>query len=301
MSDMECHPQSLIDSQAPCCMGIDEAGRGPVLGPMVYGTCYCAVDAKARLAKMGFADSKQLTEAQRDNLFDKIKKSSSVSTSNQQTVEIGWMVEILEPESLSMDMLKINKVNLNLISHNAAINLIRRALEKKVNITEIFVDTVGPPEKYQAKLKQLFPGIQITVSKKADSLFPIVSAASICAKVTRDFRLRNWQFKETIPNVATKFGSGYPSDPATKAWLRSNSDPVFGFPSVIRFSWKTTTNVLNDSCVDVAWSGADEEDTQDGGQTKLTFSSKKQQDVESKRIDRYRFFSENNMEIVTDI
>lgn len=48
---------------------------------------------------------------------------------------------------------------------------------------QLFVDTVGPAEKYEEKLSQRFPGVKVTVRPKADSLFPIVSAASICAKV----------------------------------------------------------------------------------------------------------------------
>ena len=47
----------------------------------------------------------------------------------------------------------------------------------------MYVDTVGDAERYEDKLSQLFPSIQFCVRKKADSLYPIVSAASICAKV----------------------------------------------------------------------------------------------------------------------
>lgn len=72
--------------------------------------------------------------------------------------------------------------------------MIRRVIAHGFNLKEIYVDTVGNPITYQAKLKHFFPSIDITVSKKADSLFPIVSAASIVAKVSRDQILEGWIF-----------------------------------------------------------------------------------------------------------
>ena len=110
---------------------------------------------------------------------------------------------------------------------------------------------MGPAEKYQQKLCQVFPGIHITVTKKADSLFPIVSAASICAKVTRDAIIENWQYAEGLEFPRT-YGSGYPSDPATKEWLVEVKDQVFGYPGFVRFSWGTCRHLLEDA-IPVTW------------------------------------------------
>jgi hypothetical protein len=85
--------------------------------------------------------------------------------------------------------------------------------------------------------------------------------------------VRNWVFNET-GSFGRVFGSGYPGgntpsfyltpqltscarlkilDPNTKAWLRDHTDPVFGFPDLIRFSWSTAVKRLEKHCVDVVW------------------------------------------------
>lgn len=63
-----------------------------------------------------------------------------------------------------------------------------------------------------------YHNINFVVRSKADSLFPVVSAASIVAKVTRDSLLENWVFEESLP-ISREFGCGYPGDPITVAWL----------------------------------------------------------------------------------
>jgi len=218
-------------------MGIDEAGRGPVLGPMVYGACVCPVSKKEELGEMGFADSKTLSEAARDRLFDVIQKSDFIA----------YMTTALPPDYLSNMMLKKNKYSLNAISHDAAIAMIRKCLDQGIYLQEVYLDTVGDAKKYQSKLMALFPEIDnIIVTPKADSLFPVVSAASICAKVTRDKLLRNWEFPEKDVVLSRDFGSGYPSDPTTKAWLVNNFDNIFGYPTIIRFSWSTSKRVMGE-------------------------------------------------------
>ena len=87
------------------------------------------------------------------------------------------------------------------------------------------------------------------VESKADDTYPIVSAASICAKVTRDHILKNWEFEEHhthSDSYSREFGCGYPGDSITKKWLRDHCDQTYGFPSLVRFSWKTARTLLED-------------------------------------------------------
>ncbi|VDM52825.1 unnamed protein product [Angiostrongylus costaricensis] len=214
-------------SGAPCILGIDEAGRGPVLGPMVYGCAASPLDCENELKELGVADSKALTETKREEIFTDM-------CTNKSTMQIvAYAVCCLSPQHISTSMLRRRKCSLNEISH---------------------MDTVGPKATYQLMLEKLFPGIAVTVTEKADALFPIVSAASVAAKVTRDHLLRTWKFSEHGVNVPSDgYGSGYPGDPSTKKFLVESLDPVFGYSSLVRFSWKTAEILLDKHCVDAQW------------------------------------------------
>ena len=87
--------------------------------------------------------------------------------------------------------------NLNAISHDAAERLVREVQGKDLHVSHVFVDTVGHPGAYQRRLTTSFGSkVQFTVEKKADAKFPVVSAASIAAKVTRDTGMEHWEFRE---------------------------------------------------------------------------------------------------------
>ncbi|XP_061472715.1 ribonuclease H2 subunit A isoform X1 [Rhineura floridana] len=273
----------------PCSLGIDEAGRGPVLGPMVYGICYCPAAQQGDLETLKVADSKTLTEAQREQLFEKLDASKDF---------VGWALHILSPNFISNSMQRRVKYNLNALSHDTAIGLIKHALDSGVQVAEVFVDTVGPAEKYQEKLKQQFPDLEVTVRPKADSLFPIVSAASICAKVARDRAVKNWKFVEELEDVELDYGSGYPNDPKTKEWLIQSLDPVFGYPQFVRFSWSTAQIILESKAVPVCWDDTEEDPSQKNAQSLLRYFARKE--TPTKRPP-HRFFYERKLETVTGL
>ncbi|KDD72349.1 hypothetical protein H632_c3476p0, partial [Helicosporidium sp. ATCC 50920] len=210
-----------------------------------------------------YNDSKALTEAQRSSLLAQMQRDDCM----------GYATDSLSAAFISRSMLSRERTSLNAIAYASTAKLIRKALERGVNITEAYVDTVGDAERYKIRLSADFPGIAFTVCPKADALFPIVSAASIAAKVTRDEETKNLPLPAGLP-ISREFGSGYPADPYTKKWLESSVDPVFGFPSIVRFSWATCTPLLAAAnAVEVAWEVDAEEG--DAGQSKISFGAKK--------------------------
>lgn len=269
----------------PCWLGIDEAGRGPVLGPMVYGTCYSPISKKEELKDLNFADSKTLTEEKREDIFEMLNKTENL---------IGWMIEILSPTFISNSMLRRFKYNLNALSHDCAIGLIQKVLDRGVNIKEVYVDTVGDPGKYQAKLKEIFPQLDITVAAKADADYQIVGAASICAKVARDKAVKNWTFIEGF-QYEDSYGSGYPNDPNTKKFMASSLDKVFGFPQFVRVSWSTAYTIIEKNGVGFRWEDDDEDDENLKSTPKLSayFNKKDERDQ------RHRFFRDRCLQNVS--
>nr|XP_027203844.1 ribonuclease H2 subunit A-like [Dermatophagoides pteronyssinus] len=301
------HLNSAVKQSCQTCngviVGIDEAGRGPVLGPMIYTAAYCPILMRAEIEMEKYQDSKTLTEKQRTEMFETIDNDPN----------IGWSTTILSPIYISNSMLKRSKYNLNSISHDSAINLIQNIQSKGIEIQEVYLDTVGPPEKYQQKLRQLFPDIKkIIVAKKADSLYKIVSIASICAKVLRDYIIKYWQFQErNLSFNEHDYGSGYPSDPKTKEFLQQIFNPIFGFPTFVRFSWSTITKIMDDKAVGCNWDDDEDDDDQENNDGKQQQSimnffknniTKKQRDEEKlKCFKSSNFFQEQNLEQINDL
>ena len=211
---------------------------------MVYAVAYCPLDYKDTLKTQSFADSKVLTPQVRSDLLEQLCSPSA----DHLFESVGWSTRIMSAADISSDMLSPIAYNLNAQAHDTTIALIRQVINSGVNVKEIYVDTVGPEASYQTKLQYNFPEAAVTVTKKADSKFPIVSVASVCAKVTRDMCLGNEEI----------WGSGYPSDPRTSSWLKNEEsmDRVFGWTTEeVRYSWATVRELLekNKDSIKVDW------------------------------------------------
>ena len=185
---------------------------------MVYGVLYCVKSEQNILKNLHCVDSKLLNTGKRDDIFKNILENSDT---------MGWFTKVISPKYISNEMLDSQKYSLNQISMDAAKELVKMVLDRGINVTDLYVDTIGPEETYRKVLLASFPTLNIVVEKKADLNFPVVSAASICAKVTRDHALDCWKFKEHFKYKVADFGSGYPNGKKGyfKKWFKQNKLP----------------------------------------------------------------------------
>ncbi|AEF95926.1 ribonuclease HII [Methanotorris igneus] len=210
-------------------IGIDEAGRGPVLGPMVVAGVAVEEDKIKELEDLGVKDSKQLTKNQRKKLFQLIGEMGKVKTI------------IIEPEKLDelMKTKSLNKIELNAFSKIA--NGFLKEIEGNF---EIYVDACSSNAKAfanQLRAKMIDKSPKIIAEHKADEKYPIVSAASIIAKVTRD------EIIESYKKEYGEIGSGYPSDPKTINFLKKYVEEFGELPKIARKSWKTAKRILEEN------------------------------------------------------
>ena len=205
--------------------GIDEAGRGPVIGPLVLcGICFKASKLPF-LKQIGVKDSKKLSPKKRSDLAELLKENCH-------------SFEIIVISAKEIDQREQNNITLNQLEEFKMAEIINK-LQPEI----VFVDAVDVnEERFGKSLKNLLQYKQIKIISKhrADDIYPIVSAASIVAKEKRDSIID--ELKQTFGNL----GSGYPSDKRTtdfiRKWVKKNKN----IPYFVRTSWETTKKIIDE-------------------------------------------------------
>lgn len=199
--------------------GIDEAGRGPIVGPLIIAGVVISGKCMNKLSTLGVKDSKQLTKAQREKLIDVIYESAR------------YIIIAEIPPHL------IDAYNINMLEEDTIAYLVSRivAVNSHLKLKEISIDAVGSSKQLAQKIREVVPkSVRVVIEEKADRKYVAVSAASIVAKVWRDRRI------DALKTIYGNFGSGYPTDPNTRRWIHDmySLDP-YNPPPIIRRTWGT--------------------------------------------------------------
>lgn len=205
--------------------GIDEAGRGPVLGPLVVAGV--ATIDPAYLHEMGCRDSKTLSAPNRERVFRLLETDPNVRIA----------VRVIEAATLDKER---EHMTLNAIERLRFIEVAAELDAERVVVDAADVNA----DRFGSEVAAALPDHWEVVSEhQADGRHPTVAAASIVAKVTRDRAIEDLA-RRLERHVNRPMGSGYPSDPKTKKfleeWVRQRGD----LPEGTRRSWKTAQNLL---------------------------------------------------------
>ncbi len=196
-------------------LGIDEAGRGPVIGPMVIAGVLINEKDEQKLRDMQVKDSKLIPPAIREDLFKEIKK-----------VAKDYKIIIIQPKEID-NALETPELNLNKLEAIKSAEIIN-----KLKADKVIIDCASTNENaYKSFIKdRLNYKPEMIVEHKADTNYIVVGAASILAKVTRDNEI------EKIRKKYGEIGPGYPSNRITQAFIKENWEK---HPEIFRKTWRT--------------------------------------------------------------
>ncbi len=229
-------------------IGIDEAGRGPIIGPLVVGAV--AVDNEDYLKKIEVKDSKVYTNASRETAFNQLKANVcySIETISATTIDI-------ERKNLTLNRIEINAFAAVILKLYQKLSYRFDNLPHMISVSTIYVDSCDVnEERFARDLANVLAGYcregdtktdmdneifhHIVSEHKADEKFPVVSAASIVAKTFRESEIERIKFE-----LGEDFGSGYPSDPHTRRYLEDYLRKNGTFPRFVRYSWDTINKI----------------------------------------------------------
>ncbi len=195
----------------PVAIGIDEAGRGPVVGDMVIGMAVIPIASLEHLRGIGVQDSKKLQPATRRRLYAEILSRSI------------YIATAYVPPPV-IDSGNLNDVTVRYL--DALVATVPRSLSVK----RVAVDMVGGrTSRIREAIRGRLGGVEVFVEEGADVRFVEVAAASIVAKVERDTLIR------FLGKAYGLLGSGYPSDPRTRRWLTTYTGEAY----IVRRTWRT--------------------------------------------------------------
>jgi ribonuclease HII len=230
-------------------LGIDEAGRGPVLGPLVVAglTALEQVD----LIEMGVRDSKLLTREKRERIFEILTKEHyhgilTVPATSIDKARDEMTMNELEVACFASIITSMHRGEP--VIHPLLPDGVKFILEGPfVEFDRVLMDAADVNEERfgddvleETHRLENIGGIGFLSKHKADLEFPVVGAASILAKVHRDLEI------ESLSNeIGKDIGSGYPSDPNTISFLKEYIEENGDIPHFARRSWETSRKLLS--------------------------------------------------------
>lgn len=207
--------------------GVDEAGRGCVIGPLVVAGIAVKVETLPLLSELGVKDSKLLSPKKREELYPEIIRL----TERYQTIKI-LPYQIDNVVESARKLHKLNRLEAQTMAQVIEI----------LKPDEVYVDAADTVEhRFRNHIQECLKIKTRIISKhKADKIFPVVSAASIIAKVERDREIASLRLEYG------NFGSGYLTDQKTIIFLKQLLEKNGEYPSFVRKSWKPAKRAKNE-------------------------------------------------------